>query len=158
MTSLYLQSFPTRRSSDLLYDYHFFLFALFVIASGLAFLETSANPLIVAMGNPDTAERRLNLAQSFNPLGVISGVLIGKIFILSGVEPTAAELAAMNAAELQAFHTSEARAVQGPYLVLAGVVLIWALMVWLTRFPAVATEKVRSEEHTSELQSRGHLV
>lgn len=125
-----------------LYEYHFFLFALFVIASGLAFLETSANPLIVAMGNPDTAERRLNLAQSFNPLGVISGVLIGKIFILSGVEPTAAELAAMNAAELHAFHTSEARAVQGPYLVLAGVVLIWALMVWLTRFPAVATEKV----------------
>src|SRR5690625_5895110 len=48
----------------------------------------------------------------------------------------------MNAAELHAFHTSEARAVQGPYLVLAGVVLIWALMVWLTRFPAVATGKV----------------
>lgn len=123
-----------------LYEYRFFLFALFVIASGLAFLETSANPLIVAMGNPDTAERRLNLAQSFNPLGVISGVLIGKVFILSGIEPTAAELAAMTAAELDAFHTTEARAVQGPYLVLASVVLFWALMVWLAKFPTVATE------------------
>lgn len=123
-----------------LYEYRFFLFALFVIASGLAFLETSANPLIVAMGNPDTAERRLNLAQSFNPLGVISGVLIGKLFILSGIEPSAAELAAMTAAELDAFHTSEARAVQGPYLVLACVVLFWALLVSLAKFPAVATE------------------
>src|SRR5690625_7168277 len=113
-----------------MYKYHFFLFALFVIASGLSFLETSANPLIVAMCNPDTADRRLNLAQSFNPLGVISGVLIGKIFILSGVEPTAAELAAMNAAELQAFHTSAARAVQGRYLVLAGGIRRWGMVVW----------------------------
>ncbi|WP_341938390.1 L-fucose:H+ symporter permease [Marinimicrobium sp. C2-29] len=120
-------------------EYRYFLFALFVIASGLAFLETSANPLIVAMGNPETAERRLNLAQSFNPLGAISGVLIGKLFILSGVEPTAAELAAMSAAELEQFYAAESRAVQGPYLVLAGVVLFWALMVWLVRFPAVAT-------------------
>ncbi|MDQ2077216.1 L-fucose:H+ symporter permease [Marinimicrobium sp. ABcell2] len=123
-----------------MHEYRFFLFALFVIASGLAFLETSANPLIVAMGNPDTAERRLNLAQSFNPLGVISGVVIGKLFILSGVEPTAAELAAMTATELDAFYTSEARAVQGPYLVLAGVVIFWAVMVWFTKFPQVATE------------------
>src|SRR5690625_7809763 len=93
------------------------------------------------MGNPDTAERRLNLAQSFNPLGVISGVLIGKIFILSGVELTAAELAAMNAAELHAFHTSEARAVQGPYLVLAGGVENWAMMGVVHRVRAEATGK-----------------
>lgn len=121
-------------------QYRFFLLALFVIASGLAFLETSANPLIVAMGNPDTAERRLNLAQSFNPLGVISGVLIGKLFILSGIEPSAAELAAMTVSEREAFYATEARAVQGPYLVLAGVVLFWALMVWRVKFPKVATE------------------
>src|SRR5690625_7808397 len=100
MTSLYLQSFPTRRSSDLLYEYHFFLFALFVIASGLAILKTSANPLFVAMGNPDTAERLLNLAQSFNPLGVILGLLLGKIFILSGVNQIADEFAAVYADDL----------------------------------------------------------
>lgn len=121
-------------------QYRFFLLALFVIASGLAFLETSANPLIVAMGNPDTAERRLNLAQSFNPLGVISGVLIGKLFILSGVEPSAVELAAMTITERDAFYATEARTVQGPYLALAGVVLFWALMVWRVKFPQIATK------------------
>lgn len=121
-------------------QYSFFLLALFVIASGLAFLETSANPLIVAMGDPNTAERRLNLAQSFNPLGVISGVLIGKLFILSGIEPSAAELAAMTINERETFYATEARAVQGPYLALAGVVLFWALMVWRVKFPQVATE------------------
>ncbi len=126
--------------------YGFFLFALFVIASGLAFLETSANPLIVAMGDPATAERRLNFAQSFNPLGAISGVLIGKYFILSGIEPTAEELAAMSVSELDAFHASEAAAVQGPYLVLAAVVLAWALFVLLVRFPRVASQQAAREE------------
>lgn len=126
-------------------EYRFFLFALFVIASGLAFLETAANPLIVAMGRPETAERRLNLAQSFNPLGVISGVLIGKLFILTGVEPTTAELAAMTVAEQEAFYASEARAVQLPYLVLAGVVLFWAFLFWWVRFPAVANRSAGDE-------------
>jgi len=126
-------------------EYRFFLFALFVIASGLAFLETAANPLIVSMGNPETAERRLNLAQSFNPLGVIAGVLIGKLFILSGVEPTTAELAAMTTLELETFYATEARAVQGPYLILAGVVLSWALLFWLVRFPQVATRPAADE-------------
>lgn len=126
-------------------EYRFFLFALFVIASGLAFLETAANPLIVSMGNPETAERRLNLAQSFNPLGVIAGVLIGKLFILSGVEPTAAELAAMTTLELENFYATEARAVQGPYLFLAGVVLFWALLFWLVPFPRVATRPAADE-------------
>src|SRR5580698_9543956 len=66
--------------------YSFFLLALFVIASGLSFLETAANPFIAQLGDPSTAARRLNLAQAFNPLGAVSGVLIGTLFIFSGVE------------------------------------------------------------------------
>ncbi|RZJ42865.1 MAG: MFS transporter, partial [Brevundimonas sp.] len=58
-------------------SYNFFLAALFVIASGLAFLETSANPLVTVLGPPETAERRLNLAQAFNPLGSILGLMVG---------------------------------------------------------------------------------
>ncbi len=119
-------------------EYSFFLAALFVIASGLAFLETSANPLIVVMGDPKSAAFRLNLAQSFNPLGAISGVLIGREFILSGIEHGEAELAMMSAAELQAYYQSEVEAVQAPYLVLATVVLLWALLVFVVRFPEVA--------------------
>lgn len=118
--------------------YEFFLGALFVIASGLAFLETSANPLMIVLGSPKGAARRLNLAQAFNPLGTIIGVMIGRDFILSGKEPTAAQLAAMPHAQVQAFYAQEAHAVQMPYLILGAVVLLWALVVFLTRFPAIA--------------------
>src|SRR5690606_23234724 len=77
-------------------EYHYFLIALFIIASGLAFLETSANPLIIVMGDEKHAARRLNLAQSFNPLGAITGVLVGREFILSGIELSETEQAAMS--------------------------------------------------------------
>lgn len=121
-------------------EYTLFLGALFIIASGLAFLETSANPLIIAMGDPATAERRLNFAQSFNPFGCIAGILIGREYILSGHEPTADELAAMAPAALEQFYQTESHAVQGPYLVLGAIVFCWALLVLLVKFPKVATE------------------
>src|SRR5205807_9922360 len=66
--------------------YGFFLFALFVIASGLSFLETASNPFIAQLGDPASSERRLNFSQAFNPLGSITGVLMGTLFIFSGVE------------------------------------------------------------------------
>ncbi|OZY83879.1 L-fucose:H+ symporter permease [Cellvibrio mixtus] len=125
-------------------EYSLFLLALFVIASGLAFLETSANPLIVAMGDPATAERRLNFAQSFNPFGCLAGIYIGREFIFSGHEPTAEELSAMSDVQLEQFYSTEAQAVQMPYLVLGVVVILWALLVLLVRFPRIATQ--RSQE------------
>lgn len=130
-------------------EYVLFLGALFVIASGLAFLETSANPLIVAMGDPATAARRLNFAQSFNPFGCIAGILIGREFILSGHEPTTEELAVMSAAQLETFYQTESHAVQGPYLVLGCVVLLWALLVLLVKFPAIATQAAQDETTAS---------
>jgi FHS family L-fucose permease-like MFS transporter len=126
-------------------EYVLFLGALFVIASGLAFLETSANPLIVAMGDPATAERRLNFAQSFNPFGCIAGILIGREFILSGNEPTTEELAAMSAEQLEQFYQFESHAVQGPYLVIGLVVLAWAMVVLLVKFPRIATQPAIDE-------------
>jgi FHS family L-fucose permease-like MFS transporter len=127
-------------------QYEAFLAALFVIACGLAFLETSANPLIAAMGSPETSERRLNFAQAFNPLGAISGVLIGREYILSGVEPTAAELQAMSPAQLEAFYATEAQAVQLPYLALGAFVIAWAVLILLVRFPALAGMKAARDE------------
>lgn len=123
-------------------EYVLFLGALFVIASGLAFLETSANPLIVAMGDPATAVRRLNFAQSFNPFGCIAGILIGREFILSGNEPTTEELAVMSAEQLERFYQFESQAVQGPYLVIGLLVLAWALLVLIVKFPRIATQSL----------------
>jgi len=61
--------------------YGFFLLALFVIASGLSFLETAANPFIAQLGDPESSERRLNFSQAFNPLGSIAGALIGGLCV-----------------------------------------------------------------------------
>ena len=121
-------------------QYGIFLSALFVIASGLAFLETSANPLVTVLGDPASAERRLNFAQAFNPLGAITAVLLGRQFILSGIEPTSAQFAQMSVQELAAFQAREAQSVQGPYLVIAAVVFTWAVLVCLNRFPAAALQ------------------
>src|SRR3984885_11987201 len=68
--------------------YGFFLLALFVIASGLSFLETASNPFVAQLGSPESAARRLNFSQAFNPLGAITGVLGGTVFIFSGIELT----------------------------------------------------------------------
>lgn len=121
-------------------SYPFFLFALFVIASGLAFLETSANPLIARLGPAESAARRLNLAQAFNPLGSIAGVVLGSRLILSGISHSPEEMAAMDPAALAAYRASEAAAVQTPYLVIGLGVLAWALLIRAVRFPPIATE------------------
>jgi len=128
-----------------LQTYGMFLFALFVIAGGLAFLETSANPLITVLGDPASSARRLNLAQAFNPAGSITGLMLGKYLILSGNEPTAVGLAAMSAAERAAFYAHETQAAQGPYIGIGLFVLTWAALVALTRFPAEATTRATED-------------
>jgi len=121
--------------------YGFFLCALFVIASGLAFLETGANPFIAQLGDPASSERRLNFSQAFNPFGAISGALIGTAFIFSGVELTPAQIDAMKAAgEYQSYLREETMRVIAPYLVLGCVVFVWALLLMMTKFPKLAGE------------------
>jgi len=115
--------------------YGLFLLALFVLASGLAFLETSANPFATVLGPPETAAQRLNLAQSFNPLGSITGVIIGQQFIFSGIEHTPAQIAAMDTAQRSAYFAAESTAVQLPYLIIGLVVLGWGALILMTRFP-----------------------
>ncbi|EGF93348.1 L-fucose:H+ symporter permease [Asticcacaulis biprosthecium C19] len=130
------------------HQYTSFLGALFVIASGLAFLETSANPLITVLGSPDKAAFRLNLAQAFNPLGSLAGIWIGQSFILSGIEHDETALAAMTEGARQAFYISEVKAVQTPYLIIGVVVLAWAALVLFSKFPDAATKN--AEEDTGE--------
>src|ERR1700682_3412835 len=77
--------------------YEFFLFALFVIASGLSFLETASNPFIAQLGDPQRSERRLNFSQAFIPLGAITGALVRTVFIFSGVELSPQEITVLKA-------------------------------------------------------------
>ena len=117
-----------------------FLAALYVIAAGLAFLETAANPYITVMGPADTAAQRLNLAQSFNGFGGFLAPFIGGALIFSGVEYTAVELADLPPDALEAYRVEEARAVQIPYLGLAAIAGLLALATYLIKFPKVAVE------------------
>ena len=123
-------------------QYNYFLVALFVIACGLAFLETSANPLMTELGSPEGAARRLNLAQAANPLGTLAGVLVGKYFILSGMGHDETKVAALSAAQRASYYRSEIEAVQAPYLIIGLVVLVFALVAALIRLnePADAGE------------------
>ncbi len=132
--------------------YGFFLFALFVIATGLAFLETGANPFIAVLGDPRTSERRLNFSQAFNPIGAICGVLIGTIFIFSGIELNPDQVAALKTAgKYEAYLRHETMRVVTPYLVLGSVVFLWALLILMTKFPKLAEE---AEHGTGRHQGR----
>ncbi len=136
-------------------QYPWLLGALFIIASGLAFLETSANPLMTILGDEKHAAFRLNLAQAFNPLGSLTGVGVGQVFILSGIEK-------LNST---ADFVRETKAVQMPYLVIGLIVLAWAGLVALSRFPAQATHSIEDEDNKmgalaaiGGLFKRGHFL
>jgi FHS family L-fucose permease-like MFS transporter len=105
----------------------FFLIALFIMAAGLSVLETSANPFALAMGPDGTATRRLNLAQSFNPLGTNLGVLLAAVMVLPNMNPASPEeRASMPREQLDTIQTGELNAIMTPYLGLAVLlVIIW---------------------------------
>lgn len=128
--------------------YSFFLFALFVIASGLSFLETASNPFAVQLGDPESAARRLNFAQAFNPLGAICGVLIGTVFIFSGIELNSRQIANMKAAHTyHAYLRYETMRVVDPYLVIGAVAFLWAILIARTKFPTFANEHESATEN-----------
>jgi FHS family L-fucose permease-like MFS transporter len=128
-------------------SYYLFLLALFVIASGLAFLETGANPLVAQLGDPESAVRRLNFAQAFNPIGAISGVLIGTVFIFSGVELNPAEVAKLKlAGTYSAYLHQETMRVVPTYMILGSLVLLWAFLIARAPFPAIAGARVAGDK------------
>lgn len=127
-----------------------FLLAIFIAASGAAFLETMANPYATILGKPETSEQRLNLAQSFNGLGAVVAPLVGTHFILSGIEHTQAELDTLKAkGQLDAYLTQEASALKPPYLVIAIVLVLLAILFIRTKLPEV-TETTEGAHSTTK--------
>ena len=120
--------------------YGFFLFALFVMACGQGVLEVAANPYVTILGPPESSERRLNLAQSFNSVGAVVTPIVGAAFILSGVEYSLTQLSAMTPAHRQAYEIAEANTVKGPYLVIAGLFLAVAALIFFSHLPEVREE------------------
>jgi len=134
----------------------FFLTALFVIACGLTFLETAANPYITVLGEPETATQRINFAQSFNGLAATLAPLIGGRFILSGKNLTAQEEAAMTPQQLNDYLNMEASAVKIPFLVVGVVVLTVAIIFWRTKLPEIKEDS--KQKDTGSIWKEKNLI
>lgn len=118
-------------------SYPFFLIAIYVMASGCSILETTANPYIMAMGDPRTATRRLNLAQTLNPVGAICGILLSRHFILAQLHSAdAAQRSGMDADALIAIQHQELSAVSGTYMTIGCILIALMVTVALIRMPA----------------------
>lgn len=131
--------------------YGIFLAALFVLASGITILQVAANPYVTILGSPETASSRLTMTQAFNSLGTTIAPIFGAFLILAG----AAE--GLSGAALQ---THEAQAVQGPYLMLAGALLVLAGIFAVLRLPKIVDEEmpVTRVESNAKAWSYRHLV
>lgn len=117
-------------------SYPFFLFAIYVMACGCAILETTANPYILSMGKPETATRRLNIAQTLNPLGAICGILLSRHFILSELrDADAAQRAVMDASSLSEMQQQELSAVSGTYLLIGCVLIALLVVIAMVKMP-----------------------
>jgi len=130
-------------------SYVFFLAALFVIASGLTFLETAANPYITVLGDAEGATQRLNFAQSFNGLAATLAPFLGGMFILSGEQLSAAEQSAMSSDQLNQYLDKEASSVQVPFLIIGAVVLLIAIFLIRTPLPEIQDEEGLTENKGS---------
>jgi FHS family L-fucose permease-like MFS transporter len=139
--------------------YSFFLAALFLIASGIAFLETAANLYVTVLGDPEKGDFRLNLAQSFNGMSIILGPIIGGLFIFSEKEYSREMIQALPAVEAEAIRASQATSVQMPYLIIGVVVALVALLFVFTKMPELKSSSESTSKVTiGSLLKRRHLV
>jgi FHS family L-fucose permease-like MFS transporter len=139
--------------------YSFFLAALFLIASGIAFLETAANLYVTVLGDPEKGDFRLNLAQSFNGMSIILGPIIGGLFIFSEKEYSREMIQALPAVEAEAIRASQATSVQMPYLIIGVVVALVALLFVFTKMPELKSSSESTSNVTiGSLLKRRHLV
>lgn len=135
-------------------SYPFFLFAIYVMASGCSVLETTANPYILAMGPKETATRRLNIAQTFNPVGAIIGILLSRHLILSQLhEADAAERAGMDESSLHQIMQGELSAVSGTYLVIGAILVVLLLVILFAKMPKPDVSQSEGEDSSSSLKS-----
>ena len=132
-----LAFFPAKLTGD----YHPFLLAYFVMTCGLSFLETSCNPYILSMGTEETATRRLNLAQAFNPIGSLMGMYVAMNFIQNKLNPMdTAERAQLNQTEFEAVRDSDLSVLIAPYLVIGLVIIAMLVVIRLSKMPRNADQ------------------
>ncbi|MEH6703709.1 MAG: L-fucose:H+ symporter permease [Galbibacter orientalis] len=123
-------------------QFWFFCLGLYVLTFGLAFLETTANPYILSMGDSKTAIQRLNLAQAFNPVGLVLGLLAAKYFVLENLQSDDFDdFGALSEAKKALIRTSDLMVIRDPYVILGLVVLVVLVLILLSKMPQVRTKE-----------------
>ena len=131
--------------------YPLFLGALFILGSGITLLQVAANPYVALLGHPDSASARLNFTQAINSLGAAIGpYIIGKL-VLSGIEYSAEEWALLTDQQKLAFQISEAKSVILPYLGIAGLLVLLAVLIYFSKLPVI--EAAEEEEVNHHIQN-----
>ena len=134
-----------------------FLIAYFILTCGLSFLETTANPYILLMGDPETSTRRLTMAQSFNPIGSLAGMFVAMNFIQARLSPLdTAQRATLDDAQFEALKQSDLSVLVQPYTMLSVVLILLLLVVLFVRIPAV--RQTTNGQHSPLLPSVKRLL
>ena len=124
--------------------YGFFLASLYVLTFGLAFLETTSNPYVLSMGSPETATRRLNLAQTFNPLGSLTGMLMAQLLVIGALkssEFSKAEYDALSLAQQAEIKTADLALISWPYVALGLFVVFMFILIAVVKMPKKAADE-----------------
>lgn len=134
-------------------SYAVYLGIFFIIATGMCFLETAANPYVTALGDPETATRRLNLAQSFNGLGAFVAAMFLSKLVLSGTTYTRDTIPVDYSGGWEGYINTETDAMKMPYLILAIILILVAVVLALQKLPKVEEDESHTSESTSDTQS-----
>lgn len=134
-------------------SYAVYLGIFFIIATGMCFLETAANPYVTALGDPETATRRLNLAQSFNGLGAFVAAMFLSKLVLSGTTYTRDTIPVDYPGGWEGYINTETDAMKLPYLILAIILILVAVVLALQKLPKVEEDESHTSDSTSDTQS-----
>ena len=137
-------------------EFSFFCFSLYILTFGLAFLETTANPFILSLGDKESSTRRLNLAQAFNPIGSLSGMAVASFIVLPHLWSDKRDATGkiifdtLSEAEKADIRLHDLAIIRDPYVALGLVVLCIFVVIALTKMPKVSSEEKSNgeKEHT----------
>lgn len=133
-------------------EFTFFLLSLYILTFGLAFLETTANPYVISMGDEETSTRRLNLAQSFNPMGSLMGMFIASNYVLTSLKSEARDSAGtlvfstLSEVEKAAIRTHDLSIIRNPYVIIGAIVVLVFIIIAITKMPNTQLSKKKSDD------------
>lgn len=125
-------------------QFGFFLMGLYILTFGLAFLETTANPYILSMGDESTATQRLNLAQSFNPVGLLGGLLVAQQFVLKKLQSDDVDFSKLSESAKATITQADLMVIRDPYVVLGLVVIFVLVLIALNKMPESKGDKSKA--------------